>query len=510
MPPSPRQPPFLPEPSPPPPPPSPPLAPPPSPPFEVEVISTATMPADVNVSAYEAALVSALEAQLSESSPEVALATVSADCGGGSGSCAVTVSGGLVTETAEEVSASASFDPASFNETTTKAEFAAAVGAAAEDVVAEVVEVERTDARVEFVLDQDADDFDEEEFRGVLAKEAGVDVSQVEVRIRAGSVVAEVTIRGASAAVVEALEGGDTEDALQTALGADVSRQGVERVTQVTLSTSADAARSSAGTPIELTGAISAVEAELVNVEVEREVYLSQHVATGVAATITDGSATIRAAVAAKLAIPLDEVSLEVPSIRAPPSPPPPPSAPPPPSPSPPATEVPRITSAHAFAMGGTDKTVVVYWTEAPSVTGGGAAATIDIGPYGLGHLLGTSRFDAGYGRAVLTGKAAKDVRDAGKAQLDPRNAFGGGPSATATVLTFDALVDPMVAADGGTMLEKCSAHAGCEGLAGDCCPNPAGDYLNCCSEPDEDGAVVLRRCRPRSTTRPPAAKSRA
>ena len=93
--------------------------------------------------------------------------------------------------------------------------------------------------------------------------------------------------------------------------------------------------------------------------------------------------------------------------------------------------------------MGGTDGTVVVYWTEAPSVTGGGAAATIDIGPYGLGHLLGTSRFDAGYGRAVLTGKAAKDVRDAGKVQLDPRNAFGGGPSATATVLNFDALVDP-------------------------------------------------------------------
>ena len=143
-------------------------------------------------------------------------------------------------------------------------------GAAAEDVVAEVVEVERTDVRVEFVLDQDADDFDEEEFRRVLAKEAGVDVSQVDVTVGAGSVVAEVTIRGASAAFVEALEGGDTKDALQAALGADVSRQGVERVTQVTLSTSADVARSSAGAPIELTGAISAVEAELVNVEVKR------------------------------------------------------------------------------------------------------------------------------------------------------------------------------------------------------------------------------------------------
>ena len=128
----------------------------------------------------------------------------------------------LVTETAEEVSASASFDPASFNETNTKAEFAAAVGAAAENVVAEVVEA----VRVEFLLDQDAGDFDEEEFRRVLAKEAGVDVSQIEVRISAGSVVAEVTIRGASAAFVEALEGGDTEDALQAALGADVSRQG--------------------------------------------------------------------------------------------------------------------------------------------------------------------------------------------------------------------------------------------------------------------------------------------
>ena len=177
----------------------------------------------------------------------------------------------LVTETATEVSASASFDAASFNETRAKAEFAAAVGAAAEDVAAEVVEA----IRVEFVLDQEAGDFDEEEFRGVLAKEAGVDVSQIEVRVVAGSVVAEVTIRGASAAFVEVLEGGDTEDALQAALGADVSRQGdvtttVERVAQVTLSTSADAARSSAGTPIELTGAISAVEAELVNVEVKR------------------------------------------------------------------------------------------------------------------------------------------------------------------------------------------------------------------------------------------------
>ena len=49
----------------------------------------------------------------------------------------------LVTETVEEVIALASFDPASFNETTTKAEFAAAVGAAAKDVVAEVVEAER-------------------------------------------------------------------------------------------------------------------------------------------------------------------------------------------------------------------------------------------------------------------------------------------------------------------------------------------------------------------------------
>ena len=76
----------------------------------------------------------------------------------------------------------------------------AAVGAAAEDVVAEVVEVERTDARVEFVLDQDADDFDEDGFRRVLAKEAGVDVSQVNVTVIAGSVVAEVTIRGAGAA----------------------------------------------------------------------------------------------------------------------------------------------------------------------------------------------------------------------------------------------------------------------------------------------------------------------
>ena len=60
----------------------------------------------------------------------------------------------------------------------------------------------------------------------MLAKEAGVDVSQIDVRVVAGSVVAEVTIRGASAAFVEALEGGDTEDALQAALGADVSRQG--------------------------------------------------------------------------------------------------------------------------------------------------------------------------------------------------------------------------------------------------------------------------------------------
>ena len=41
-------------------------------------------------------------------------------------------------------------------------------------------------------------------------------------------------------------------------------------MTQVTLSTSADVARSSADTSIELTGAISAVEAELVNVDVER------------------------------------------------------------------------------------------------------------------------------------------------------------------------------------------------------------------------------------------------
>ena len=41
-------------------------------------------------------------------------------------------------------------------------------------------------------------------------------------------------------------------------------------MTQVTLSTSADVARSSAGAAIELTGAISAVEAELVNVEVSQ------------------------------------------------------------------------------------------------------------------------------------------------------------------------------------------------------------------------------------------------
>ena len=69
---------------------------------------------------------------------------------------------------------------------------------------------------------------------------------------------------------------GDAEKLLAAALGAAVSRSGdvaVERVTQVTLSTPADvAARSSAGAPIELTGAISAVEAELVNVEVERAV----------------------------------------------------------------------------------------------------------------------------------------------------------------------------------------------------------------------------------------------
>ena len=77
-------------------------------------------------------------------------------------------------------------------------------------MVAEVVEVERIDVRVEFVLDQDAGDFDEEAFRRVLAKEAGVDVSQVSVTVIAGSVVAEVTILGASLAFVEALEGGDT------------------------------------------------------------------------------------------------------------------------------------------------------------------------------------------------------------------------------------------------------------------------------------------------------------
>ena len=132
----------------------------------------------------------------------------------------------LVTETVEEVIASASFDPASFNETTTKAEFAAAVGAAAEDVVAEVEEAERTDVRVEFVLAQDSDDFDEEEFRRVLAKEAGVDVSQVDVTVIAGSVVAEVTIRGAGAAFVEALEGGAAEKMLAEALGAAVARRG--------------------------------------------------------------------------------------------------------------------------------------------------------------------------------------------------------------------------------------------------------------------------------------------
>ena len=96
------------------------------------------------------------------------------------------------------------------------------------------------------------------------------------MRVVAGSVVAEVTIRGAGAAFVEALEGGDTEDALQAALGADVSRRGgvtwtVERVTQVTLSTPADvAARSSVGASIALTGATSAVEAELTTVFTRR------------------------------------------------------------------------------------------------------------------------------------------------------------------------------------------------------------------------------------------------
>ena len=129
----------------------------------------------------------------------------------------------LVTETAEEVSASVKFADGEYDEALVKEQFAAAVGAATEDVVAEVVEAERTDVRVEFVLDQDAGDFDKEEFRSVLAEEAGVDVSQVIVTVIAGSVVAEVTIRGASAAFVEALEGGDTEDALQAALGADVS-----------------------------------------------------------------------------------------------------------------------------------------------------------------------------------------------------------------------------------------------------------------------------------------------
>ena len=238
--------------------------------------------------------------------------------------------------------------------------------------------------------------------------------------------------------------------------------------------------------------------------------YLSQHVATGVAATITDGSANDpsrrrreardsfrrgqsrgaidpRAAVAAAAALGAAAAVAVAARHRGPED---------------------HVSSRLRDVFGGTDKTVVVYWTEAPSVTGA-RAATIDIGPYGLGHLLGTSRFDAGYGRAVLTGKAAKDVRDAGKVQLDPRNAFGGGPSATATVVNFDALVDPSVAADGGTMLEKCSAHAGCEGLAGDCCPNPAGDYLNCCSSPTKtapsSSAPSCRRCeRRRSTTRPP------
>ena len=76
-----------------------------------------------------------------------------------------------------------------------------------EDVteVDEVVEAERIDVHVTFVLDQDAGDFDTNEFRSVLAEEAGVDVSQVNVTVIAGSVVAEVTIRGASTAIAEAL-----------------------------------------------------------------------------------------------------------------------------------------------------------------------------------------------------------------------------------------------------------------------------------------------------------------
>ena len=139
----------------------------------------------------------------------------------------------VVTEMAEEVSASASFDPASFNETTTKAEFAAAVGAAAEDVVAEVVEAERTDIHVAFFLDQDADDFDEDKFRNVLAREADVDVSQVEVTVSAGSVVAEVTIRGASAAVAKALENGAADEAAtsepRVPSGGDTPRSGGRR-----------------------------------------------------------------------------------------------------------------------------------------------------------------------------------------------------------------------------------------------------------------------------------------
>ena len=93
----------------------------------------------------------------------------------------------LVTETAEEVSASASFDAASFNETRAKAEFAAAIGATEDEVVAEVVETDRTDVVASLTLEQDAESFDELAFRQKLATLYGVPISKIILSTSSGS-----------------------------------------------------------------------------------------------------------------------------------------------------------------------------------------------------------------------------------------------------------------------------------------------------------------------------------
>ena len=181
----------------------------------------------------------------------------------------------LVTETAEEVSASASFDAASFNETRARAEFAAAVGAPADSVVAEVVETNRTDVVASLTLEQDAESFNALAFRQKLAELFGVDVSKIVLSASSGSLIVNYKIVDAGPSVVAAASNTNATALISAAIGVNVSHANVtsqvERVAVVKLSAPVTNASAALAGEIELSGSQTAVEATSMTTEVQVE-----------------------------------------------------------------------------------------------------------------------------------------------------------------------------------------------------------------------------------------------